>query len=334
MTTKASRQSRCVGAAIVLFFAAPLVAEFLLGNLPITLLPALLMLGPLYGGGALFIRELVRRSGRGWPSIVILGLAFGIIEEAFTTQSLFNPNYLKLNLHLLDHAFIPALGIGAWWTIFVLNLHVSWSVSTSIALIEAIVPHRAQSPWLGKLGLSVTAVLFAFGVVGMTLMTLKQDSFAASRAQFVSSMALVLALAIVAFLLPARKQSAGSDRAPHPVIVAVLALVAGSAVLVAPNGWGWDAALLILALDVAMLALVLLWARRTAWTPLHKLALAAGAAMAYGWHSFVEKPVLNANPTIVRAGNVLFTTTAIAVIALGYRRTRAAQEARTIVPVS
>ena len=97
------------------------MAEFLLGNLPIKMLPVILILAPLYGGGALLIREVVRRAGRGWPSIVMLALAYGIVEEAYTTQSLFNPNYLKLNLHLLQPAYIPAIGMGAWWTIFVLN---------------------------------------------------------------------------------------------------------------------------------------------------------------------------------------------------------------------
>src|ERR1035438_4895703 len=112
--------------AIGLFFLAPLVAEFLLGNLSITMLSALIVLAPSYGGGALLIRELVRRSGRGWPTMVLLALAYGILEEAFTTQSLFNPNYLSLNMHLLQPAYIPALGIGGWWTVFVLALHTVW----------------------------------------------------------------------------------------------------------------------------------------------------------------------------------------------------------------
>jgi hypothetical protein len=38
--------------AVTSFLLAPLMAEFLLGNLPIILLPALLRLAPLYGGGA------------------------------------------------------------------------------------------------------------------------------------------------------------------------------------------------------------------------------------------------------------------------------------------
>jgi hypothetical protein len=103
--------------AIGLFFLAPLVAEFLLGNLPIKLLPALVVLAPMYGGGALLIRETVRRVRRGWPSILLLALAYGILEEAFTTQSLFNPDYLGMHLGLLKPAYIPALGIGGWWTV-------------------------------------------------------------------------------------------------------------------------------------------------------------------------------------------------------------------------
>jgi hypothetical protein len=154
--------------AVILFFLSPLVAEFLLGNLPITMLPALLVLAPFYGGGALLIREAVRHTRRGWLSIFLLGLVYGIFEEAFTTQSLFNPDYLKLNLHLLDPAYIPALGIGAWWTIFVLTLHTVWSIATSIALAEALVPDQAATPWLGRIGIVVSGALFVFGAVATT----------------------------------------------------------------------------------------------------------------------------------------------------------------------
>ena len=161
-------RTHSVKPAIGLFFLAPLVAEFLLGNLPIKLLPALVMLAPMYGGGALLIRETVRRSGRGWPSILLLALAYGILEEAFATQSLFNPDYLGMHMGLLKPAYIPALGIGGWWTVFVLNLHTAWSIATPIALVEGTVPERSTTPWLGRVGLAVTGVLFAVGIVAMT----------------------------------------------------------------------------------------------------------------------------------------------------------------------
>jgi hypothetical protein len=52
-----------VAPAIGLFFIAPLVAEYLLGDIPIKLLGVIAILAPLYGGGALVIREVVRRTG-------------------------------------------------------------------------------------------------------------------------------------------------------------------------------------------------------------------------------------------------------------------------------
>src|SRR6185437_5455061 len=188
--------------ALGLILVAPLVAEFLLGNLPIKLLPALIVLAPLYGGGALLIREVVRRTGRGWPSILLLGMAYGIFEEAYTTQSLFNPNYLKLNLGLLTPAFIPALGIGAWWTLWMLMVHGIWSISTPIALVEACVPDRARAPWLGRPGLVVVALVFLFGACATTVMGYKQDHYLASTAQFAGAAVVMLALIVLAFLMP------------------------------------------------------------------------------------------------------------------------------------
>jgi hypothetical protein len=105
---------RRIAPALGLFLLSPLVAEFLLGNLLITQLGALFTIAPLYGGGAVLIREMVRRRGWGYPSVVLLALAYGVFEEGMTTQSLFNPNYA--DLRLLDPGYIHALGIGAPWS--------------------------------------------------------------------------------------------------------------------------------------------------------------------------------------------------------------------------
>jgi hypothetical protein len=68
--------------ALALFFTAPLVAEYLPGDLPITLVSASLPWLAL-GGGAILIRETDRRAQRGWPAILVLGMAYAIFEEAF-----------------------------------------------------------------------------------------------------------------------------------------------------------------------------------------------------------------------------------------------------------
>jgi len=52
---------------LLLLVIAPLVAEFLLGDVTLASLPALVLFIPLYGGGAVLIREVVRRGEAAGP---------------------------------------------------------------------------------------------------------------------------------------------------------------------------------------------------------------------------------------------------------------------------
>ena len=309
--------------AIGLFFVAPLVAEYLLGDLSIRMLSALVILAPAYGAGGLLIREIVRRCGRGWPSILILALAYGIVGEGFSTQTLFNPDAFLLHLHLLDPGFIPALGIGAWWTVFVLALHTIWSISVSIALVEATVPDRAEIPWLGPVGLAGSAVLYVLGMAVNTWIQYRQGHFVASKAQVGWTAAIVMGLGGGALLLPRPERAAGEGYTPNPWLCAALGLAAGSAILLMPPKWGWWAAIGILALEAGMFALIFVWSRQIGWGAVHKLAWAGGAAMAYGWHSFVGKPVVGARGIELRIGNAIFTMGALALIAYGAKKSAA-----------
>jgi len=312
--------------ALGLLFVAPLVAEFLLGNLPIKFLPALMLLAPLYGGGALLIREVVRRTGRGWPSILVLGMAYAIFEEAFTTQSLFNPDYLKLNLHLLAPAYIPALGIGGWWTLWMLNVHAIWSIATPIALVEAAVPDRARTPWLGCVGLVVVTCVFLYGAVMLTVVGYRQDHFVASTAQFAGAAIAMALLAAIAFLLPRKEAAAlARGRAPSAWLTAVAALAFGLAALLVPKEWGWGAVLALLGLDAAIGVLAWTWSRGMGWGLKHQLALGAGTALAYGCHAFVQHPAVGPVDASVRVGNAIFLLGAIALIAFAAKRVGAAQ---------
>ena len=313
-------QRRGIWPALALFFTAPLVAEFLLGNLPIKFLPALIVLAPLYGGGALLIREVVRRMGRGWPSILVLGMAYALVEEAYTTQSLFNPNYLRLNLGLLAPAYIPSLGIGAWWTLWMLMVHGIWSISTPIALIEACVPDRARTPWLGRPGLIVVVLLFLFGATSTTVMGYRQDHFLASTGQFAGAAAAIVVLVALAFRMPVFRRYAARRLAPSAWMLGGIALALASAALLVPMQWGWGAVAALLALDAAMLVVVWLWGRIGALTLAHQLALGAGAALAYGWHSFLQRPAVGTLDASVRVGNAVFLAGAVGLIWFAAKR--------------
>ncbi|MGD0630546.1 MAG: hypothetical protein ABR987_14535 [Terracidiphilus sp.] len=319
-------KKRGIWPALGLFFLAPLVAEFLLGDLSIKLLPAMIVLAPAYGGGALLIREMVRRTGRGWPSIVLLGMAYAIFAEAFTTQSLFNPNYMELNLGLLTPAFIPWLGISAWWTLWMFMVHALWSISTPIALVEACVPDRARTPWLGRKGVVIVALLFLLGEVASTAIGYKQDHFMASIRQFVGAAVVVIALAALAFVIAPRRGYAAHGRAPSPWLVGSMALLFASVALLIPKNWGWGAVAALLGLDAAMLLLVVAWSSKGAWGLKHQLALGAGAAFAYGWHAFLQHPVVGKPDPTLRIGNAIFLTGAVALVCYAARRNAAKPE--------
>lgn len=305
--------------AVCLFFLAPLVAEFLLGDLPINMLGALVVLAPMYGGGALLIRETVRRTGGGWPNIFALGVGYAIFEEAFTTQTLFNPNYLHLNLHLLQPAYIPALGIGVTWTLFVLTQHAVWSISVSVALAEAAFPDRAAKPWLGRGELAIAGAIFLLGAAASTGITFRQDSFRASGLQFASA-GLICALVIAAsFRLPRgdAQDTGGAASAPSPWLAGAAALLAGSIFLLIPLPWAWAAVGIYLLLDLTMVVLVSRWSRSTGWSNLHRLALAGGAALADAWHAFIQTPAVG---MVDRMGNVIFAAALVALLAFAVRR--------------
>src|SRR5687767_77308 len=96
---------------VSLLLLAPFVAELLLGDVALTSVGIVAVFVPLYGCGALLVRELARRTGRGWPAIALLAGAYGVLEEGFATMSLFNPNFA--GYRLLDEAPLPFLGMGA-----------------------------------------------------------------------------------------------------------------------------------------------------------------------------------------------------------------------------
>jgi hypothetical protein len=281
-----------VSAVLCLFVVSPLVAEYLLGSLPMSMLVALPVMALLYGSGAVLVRELARRTGRGWATMLLLACAYGVVEEGLITQSLFNPNYL--HLRLLDYGYLPALGTAAPWLIYVIGLHVAWSIGVPIGLIDALFVDRRTEPWLGRPGLAVVSVLFLAGAALVASFTYKQAPFIASSAQLGVTVAVVIALVVVAFLLPKTPPAAAAGRAPHPVVVFLVAFLCGSgfvgALLWAPVfhlPWIATTALL-LGCVLGTVAFTTAFARKRAWTDRHRFALAAAGLCVYTWLGFVN----------------------------------------------
>lgn len=320
--------------AVGLFFLAPLVAEYLLGDIPITALAGLIVLAPWYGGGALLIREICRRAGWGWPGVVVLALAFGVVEEGIVTESLFNPGYA--GKHLLAHGYVPALGMGASWTVFVLTLHVVWSICTPIAMVELLRRDRPTTPWLGRIGLGVTAVLFVVGGVVTAAQNYARSHFVASTGQLAGAAVAAVLLVVLAAVLGrgrGKRPASGGGRVPPAWLLGLASLVVTSGVttlwyLAKDAMPSWPYVALVLATYAAGLPLVRHWSRQRGWGRPHQLALAAGALVTYAWQGFVTSHMLEpASPAVTLVSHVVFALGALVLIAVTAVRVRRGGEA-------
>ncbi|WP_163512729.1 hypothetical protein [Fodinicola acaciae] len=327
------RTLRRIAPALLLLFLSPLVAEFLLGDIPVTKVAFLLFFLPMYGCGAILVREIVRRTGRGWPTMLVAALAYGVLEEGIVTMSLFNPHYA--GEHLLAYGLIPAIGMSPVWTIYVLSLHVVWSIGTPIAMAEAVAGDRRTTPWLGKVGVSVVAAFFVVGVVVTTASQLATEKFVAAPGQLIgAAVAFVVLIVLAVFLRPVAASRTGN--APSPWLVGVagtaFALVFqlfdryGQAVLPA-----WLTTVAQVLLWAGFLTIAAIWSARGGWDGRHVLALATGAILNYGWIGVLRvatggviKPLQVTPADLV--GQVILVLLMLAVIAWGFRRQAAARE--------
>ena len=116
-----------------------------------------ILLVALYGCGALFIRELARHWGKGWMSIFLLGLAYGIFEEGIFMRSFFDPSWQDLGVF---NVYGRWLGVNWVWAIGLMLFHAIVSITLPILLVETAFPQEQTEPWLGRKGLIITGLVF------------------------------------------------------------------------------------------------------------------------------------------------------------------------------
>ncbi|WP_051764413.1 hypothetical protein [Saccharothrix syringae] len=267
--------------SFLLFLLAPLVGEYVLGNVPVSELPALVVLAPMYGGGAVLVREVARRTGRGWPAILVLGLAYGVLEAGLLDQSLFNPSFEGHDFQAVTP--VPALGISAVNSLAFVVGHAVWSIGVPIALVETVAWRRRTGPWPGRAGLVGYALVFVAGSLLVHRFLLRQEGFLASPAQRVGAAAVVVALVAVA-LLP-RPRPRVERPVPRPWVVGVGAFLVSSLFVSVPEDWAGFA--LKLGWPATAAAAGLWWGRGTRWGAAHRFAAAAGALVTCTWMSWI-----------------------------------------------
>jgi hypothetical protein len=303
--------------ALFLAVLSPLCAEYLVGydtstGRPLALLGNLLIFIPLYGAAALLIREVARRRQLGWLGILALAAAAALLQAGVIDQSLFSVSYRQIDYwqELVGPTWIKPFGFAASTALSFLVGHIVYSYTIPILMVEAISPRWSHRPWLGRVGLAITAMLYlaASGVVlGYHLRT-EQDH--ASAAQVIST--LVLATVLVVIGLTFGRTTTSSEPSPGGSssggrgawLVGVLGLAAGLILNFAPSTWaGFTIALSVV---VATALSVTVLARRPFWGPRHRIALATGALLAQAATGFLVDPIGDVAPFAKYAHNAFF----------------------------
>ena len=181
--------------AVVLVLLSPVVGELLSGSSP----PAeffnpltFVLLTAFYGSGALLVRELTVRWKKGWPSILLLGMAYGIVEEGLAVKSFFDPAWMDLGV----------LGVyGRWagvnwvWAVGLTLYHAVFSIAIPIALTYLLFPQRAHEAWIRPRALRIWAAVLASVVI---LCNLLLTSYRPPAGYFLLAGAVVFLLGLLA----------------------------------------------------------------------------------------------------------------------------------------
>ena len=148
--------------SLALFFLAPITGELLSGSSP----PleffnpfSLLLLCLMYGCGAILVREAVFRWRKGWLSMLMLGAAYGIAEEALACKSFFDPHWMDVGIL---GSYGRWGGVNWIWSLELTAYHAVISISVPIILVTMLFFRKREQSWVTVRGLYYAWAGFLF----------------------------------------------------------------------------------------------------------------------------------------------------------------------------
>lgn len=138
---------------------APFLAELVSGSTPPQawiLPPVFLVFMAIYGLSALVIREFALKIQGGPATILILGLAFGVVNEGMAAHSLFNPAWPDLGVL---GSYGRWEGVNWLWSAWIVPFHAVWSISFPIFLVGQFWPESRSTRFLSDRWLACLSVV-------------------------------------------------------------------------------------------------------------------------------------------------------------------------------
>ena len=115
----------------------------------------------MYGGGALLIREVALRWGKGWGAILLLGGAYAVGEEGFAAKTMIDPTGSNIGNQLYSHFaginWVPLAGL----TVF----HAVFSITATLIIVELVFPEIKGRSLVGRKGVIAAFLVYAFTVI-------------------------------------------------------------------------------------------------------------------------------------------------------------------------
>ena len=266
---------RALGPGMALYLLSPLIAEMCSGATPwYSYIFFGWMLCLMYGGGAILIRETTLRWGKGWPTILALGVAYAIAEEGIAVRTFFDPAGAAKGLG--PYGWLG--GVNWVWVTEMALYHAIISIAIPIFLVMLAYPARRNEPWVSARWLKKATI----GYVGVIAFWLVFYKLPVQGIYIIACLAAIAALVRLARRLPASIQIApGSGAAPTPrrVVLACFGAAAGVFVLSFTRGLGLSPLDGVLGM-IALAAVPGWWLMRSSarpgWTDRHRYAVAAG----------------------------------------------------------
>lgn len=308
--------------ALGLLVLAPVSAEYLWGyddstGHPATLVGNLVVFSPLYGAPALLIREAARRLALGWPGILLMAAAFGVVQAGIVDQSMWSTDYRDIPYwkDMAAPTYIGPIGLSAYLAILFVGNHVMLSIGSPIAVVETISRRHRDQPWLGPVVIAVVALLYLAASALVMWDAYETGEATATWGQLVASAVVATGLVVAAVVVGRRPALIVPGVVPRPLVVAAAAYVATLAFGSIPATRIGTTVVVL----VAVAALVVVWrlSHRGDWGQRHVLALAAGALLAAGTSGFLATPIGQVSTLEKYAHNVVLLGLVTALVCWG-----------------
>jgi hypothetical protein len=159
---------------LLLLAFSPGIPEYLSGSTSVAALVfapggfaifLLLNLG-LYGPGVLLVREALVRWRNGWLTVILLGAAYGLLEEGAALSTLFDPKASVVGgLGFYGHYD----GVSWVWAIGVLGVHIVLSIGVPILLLGLALPETRGRRLLTNRQVPFLVAVWAVDIVVLAL---------------------------------------------------------------------------------------------------------------------------------------------------------------------